>query len=78
MPHSFNGALVRQLLSHQLISEEAVDKVRSNISHYHSTAEALVKEEVLSAENLVLFASQRFGVPRFDINHFDLSLFLKS
>ena len=74
MPHSFNGALVRQLLSHQLISEEAVDKVRSNISHYHSTAEALVKEEVLSAENLVLFASQRFGVPRFDIIHFDLSL----
>ena len=74
MPHSFNGALVRQLLSHQLITEEAVEKVRSNMSHYHSAAEALVKEEVLSSENLVLFASQRFGVPRFDIIHFDLSL----
>jgi len=74
MRHSFNGALVRQLLSHQLISEEAVEKVRKNMSHYHSAAEALVKEDVLSAENLVLFASQRFGVPRFDIAQFDLSL----
>ena len=74
MRHSLNGALIRQLLSHQLITEEAVEKVRNNMGHYHSAAEALVKEEVLSADNLVLFASQRFGVPRFDISQFDLSL----
>ncbi len=73
MSTSFNGALVRQLLSHQLISDEAVDKLRANGSQYHSTAEALVKEDVLSSENLVLFASQRFGVPRIDIAQFDLS-----
>lgn len=73
MSTSFSGALVRQLLSHQLISDEAVDKLRQNGSQYHSTAEALVKEDVLSSENLVLFASQRFGVPRIDISQFDLS-----
>lgn len=73
MTHSFNGALVRQLLSHNLVDEDAVEKLKQNISQYHSTAEALVKEEVLTADNLVLFASQRFGVPRIDISQYDLN-----
>lgn len=74
MPHTFNGALIRQLLAHQLISDEAVEKLKANMSSYQSTAEGLVKEGILSSDNLMLFASQRFGVPRFDIQFYDLSL----
>lgn len=73
MQHSFNGALIRQLLAHQLISDEAVEKLKTSISAYHSTAEALVKEGVITPENLMLFASQRFGVPRIDIAYYDVS-----
>lgn len=73
MSTSVNGALLRQLSSHQLIDDVGVEKVKNNISNYLSTAEALVKEGVVSAENLVLFSSQRFGVPRIDISHYDFS-----
>lgn len=73
MPYTYKGALLRQLVSHQLISDDDVERVSNNRSQYHSMAETLVAENVITAENLVLFASQRFGVPRFDINQFDLS-----
>lgn len=73
MSHSFSGSLIRQLLAHQLISDEAVEKLKTSVNSYHSTAEALVKERVITPENLMLFASQRFGVPRMDIMYFDLS-----
>ena len=74
MPNSLNHALIRQLVSHQLISDEDVAKLTKSISQYQSTAEALVKEDIVSADNLVLFSSQRFGIPRFDIAYFDLAM----
>lgn len=73
MPNTYKGALLRQLLSHQLISDEDVEKAKANRSQYHSMPETLVAENIVSAENLVLFVSQRFGVPRFDISQFDIA-----
>lgn len=74
MPYKYKGALLRQLVSHQLISDDDVERVTNNRSQYASMSEALVAEKVISAENLVLFASQRFGVPRFDISQLDISV----
>ncbi|GAA0302374.1 type IV-A pilus assembly ATPase PilB [Psychrosphaera haliotis] len=73
MPNSYKGALLRQLLSHQLISDEDVEKAQQNRKQYHSMPETLVAENIVSAENLVLFVSQRFGVSRFDISQFDIA-----
>ncbi len=73
MPNSYKGALLRQLLSHQLISDEDVEKAQHNRKQYHSMPETLVAENIVSAENLVLFVSQRFGVSRFDISQFDIA-----
>lgn len=73
MPNSYKGALLRQLLSHQLISDEDVEKAQQNRKQYHSMPETLVAENIVSAENLVLFVSQRFGVARFDISQFDIA-----
>lgn len=74
MPSTYKGALIRQLLSHQLISDEDVEKLTKNRGQYNSMPETIVAENVVSAENLILFISQRFGVPRFDIGQLDISV----
>jgi type IV pilus assembly protein PilB len=74
MPNTYKGALIRQLLSHQLITDEDVEKLNENRKQYHSMPETIVAENVVSAENLVLFISQRFGVPRFDVSQLDIGI----
>ena len=71
MPVSYNSALIKKLLQHQMLAEAQVAELKKHHKTFASAPLALIKLGFLSSSEFVTFCQQEFNVPQIDLAGID-------